>query len=83
MSPDQDRDLVQEQCTKFLESIGAPGFVILGWKQEDGSMEVVQSLKDMTPLEYLHGTSWAMHNASHEMDPYEDSDEPTEEEVEM
>jgi hypothetical protein len=68
MPPDHDRDIVSDQCAKFLEALDRPGFIILGWKKEDGTVEVVQSLQDMTPVEYFGGVSWAMHSASHKMD---------------
>jgi hypothetical protein len=81
MPPDHDRDVVEAQCAKFLESLGGPGFIIFGWKKEDGTVDVVQSIQDMSPVEYFGGVSWAMHSASHHMDPagegeIDDDDEP-------
>ncbi len=67
MSSDHDRDVVGDQCQKFLSSLGGPGFIIFGWKKEDGSVDVVQSLQSMSPTEYFKGVSWAMHSAAEKM----------------
>ena len=64
MPPDHDRDLVGAQCEKFLETLGGPGFIILGWKKEDVTLDVVQSLASMSPGEYFKGVSWAMNSAA-------------------
>lgn len=54
-----NRDEVQKQCVQFLESIGKPGFVVIGWQQTDGTYEVVQSAKDINPVAYIKGMHWA------------------------
>ncbi len=55
---------VKKQCQDFLDTLGVPGFIILGWKQPDNTFEVVQSMKEMNPVAYTKGVVWALNEAT-------------------
>jgi hypothetical protein len=67
MPDDLSREQVQKQCDAFLSSLGKPAFMIFGWKKEDGTVDIVQLVRDMNPVEYVKGVSWAMHEVTKQL----------------
>lgn len=50
-----DNDQVKALCEKFVQSLPTAGFVLVGYKKEDGSYDFVQSMKDMDLKAYTKG----------------------------
>lgn len=48
-----------ERCADFLDELATPSFIVFGYKKPDGSIEVIQSVKDLHPMEYAKAMSWA------------------------
>ena len=64
---DLSREEVQKQCDAFLKSLGTPAFMIFGWKQADGTADIVQIVHEMNPVEYVKGVSWAMNEVTKQL----------------
>ncbi len=58
------REQVQARCDEFLRSLGRPAFMVFGWKKEDGSMDLVELLREVPPQEYVKGMVWALHEVT-------------------
>ncbi len=65
--PDMNREVVQQQCKQFLESLGNPGFIVLGWQKDDGTYDIVQSTKAVNPIAYTKGLIWALYEMTKKM----------------
>jgi len=55
-----DRDHVAKLCKDFMKPLPGPAFIILGWKNDDGSVDTVQVTKKMPLAEYIQSVTWAM-----------------------
>jgi hypothetical protein len=64
---DYDKQALQDQCNQFLQQLPRGGFLLLGIQKEDGTIDVVQTLKDMNPVAYVKGVSWALNDVASKM----------------
>ncbi len=58
-----DNTAIAKQMEEVLATAGRPGFIIYGWKKDDGTFGIVQTLKEMDLLAYYQGVSKAMSSA--------------------
>lgn len=64
MSDELNRQQVAKQCADFLHTIGTPGFIVMGWKKPDGTIDMVQSLKGISLGEFSTGIGWSLQEAA-------------------
>jgi len=64
---DMTRDFVQKQCQQFLESLGTSGFIVLGWKKEDDTYDIVQSTNGANLIAHTKGLVWALNEVTKNM----------------
>jgi hypothetical protein len=50
-----------------VEALQTPAFVIIGWRKDDGEVDVVQCVKDMSVAEYFKGMTWATNEVAKEI----------------
>ncbi len=64
---DLSKQQVQEQSQQFVNSLGRPAFIIIGWQKDDGSLDVVQTLEEMNPMSYVKAMTWALNEVTSKM----------------
>ncbi len=57
-----DQDAIQKKCEQFLRDLGAPGFIVFGWKKSADEFSVVSSYHEIPPNAAIKGLSWALHD---------------------
>ncbi|MEK7218671.1 MAG: hypothetical protein AAB728_04370 [Patescibacteria group bacterium] len=61
--PELSREQVQAHSQQFARQLGN-AFIIIGWKKPDGSVDVVQTVHEMNPIEYVKAATWALNEVT-------------------
>lgn len=57
-----DQPEVQKKIEAFLASLGAPGFIVFGWKKSEQEFGFVSSAHEMPPAAAIKGLTWALND---------------------